>query len=99
MRKGFIIFMVLLSVFLAIGCTGSNKEQPANKTETPASTPVREVTPATETARTITIGGNNTSASRTTIVGNNTTATSTTIAGKRDTITIVNTTGSGGVIK
>lgn len=52
MRKGFIVFMVLLSVFLAIGCTGSNKEQPANKTETPASTPVNKSVTPTETPQT-----------------------------------------------
>ena len=40
MRKGFVIFMVLFSVFLAIGCTGSNKGQTATSNETPAVTPV-----------------------------------------------------------
>jgi plastocyanin len=40
MRKGFVIFMVLLSIFLAIGCTGSNKGQTANETTSPAATPV-----------------------------------------------------------
>jgi plastocyanin len=40
MRREFVILLVLLSVFLAIGCTGSNKEQPANETKSPAATPV-----------------------------------------------------------
>ena len=40
MRKGFVIFMVLFSVFLAIGCTGSNRGQTATSNETPAVTPV-----------------------------------------------------------
>lgn len=40
MRRGFVIFMVLFSVFLAIGCTGSNNGQTATSTETPAVTPV-----------------------------------------------------------
>jgi len=40
MRRGFVIFMVLFSVFLAIGCTGSNKGQTATSNETPAVTPV-----------------------------------------------------------
>lgn len=40
MRREFVIFMVLFSVFLAIGCTGNNKGQTASPTETPAVTPV-----------------------------------------------------------
>lgn len=38
MRKGFVIFVVLFSVFLVIGCT-DYKGQTANTTETPAVTP------------------------------------------------------------
>lgn len=38
MRKGFVIFVVLFSMFLAIGCT-DYKEQTVNTTETPAVTP------------------------------------------------------------
>ena len=40
MRKGFVIFVVLFSVFLAIGCTGNYKGQTATPAETPAVTPV-----------------------------------------------------------
>lgn len=40
MRRGFVIFMVLFSVFLAIGCTGNNRGQTATSNETPAVTPV-----------------------------------------------------------
>jgi plastocyanin len=40
MRRGFVIFVVLFSIFLAIGCTGSNKGQTATPAETPAVTPV-----------------------------------------------------------
>jgi plastocyanin len=40
MRKEFVIFMILLSMFLAIGCTGNNKGQTANETVSPAITPV-----------------------------------------------------------
>lgn len=39
MRKGFIILIVLFSVFLAIGCTGTNNQEPATPTETPVETP------------------------------------------------------------
>lgn len=38
MRKGFVIFVVLFSVFLVIGCT-DYKGQTANTTETPVVTP------------------------------------------------------------
>lgn len=40
MRRGFVIILVLLSVFLAIGCTGNNSGKTANETITPAGTPV-----------------------------------------------------------
>jgi plastocyanin len=40
MRREFVIFLVLLSIFLAIGCTGNNKGQTANETISPAATPV-----------------------------------------------------------
>ena len=40
MRREFVIFVVIFSVFLAIGCTGSDKGQTASTTETPAATPV-----------------------------------------------------------
>lgn len=39
MRKEFIILIVLFSIFLAIGCTGTNNQKPATPTETPAETP------------------------------------------------------------
>jgi plastocyanin len=39
MRRGFVIFVVLFSVFLAIGCTGSNTGQTTTSNETPAATP------------------------------------------------------------
>lgn len=38
MRKALIVLIILLGVFLAIGCTGS--KQPANQTGTPVVTPV-----------------------------------------------------------
>ncbi len=47
MRKEFIILIVLFSVFLAIGCTGTNNQKPATPTATPAETPA---TPATTPA-------------------------------------------------
>jgi plastocyanin len=44
MRRVFVIFMVLLSVFLAIGCTGNKQatraETPAKETATPVNTSV-----------------------------------------------------------
>jgi plastocyanin len=40
MRKEIGIFIVLFSVFLAIGCTGSNQGQTANETISPAAIPV-----------------------------------------------------------
>jgi plastocyanin len=51
MKRGYIIFMVLFSVFLAIGCTGSNSGKPANSSETPATTPseASAVTPGSNT--------------------------------------------------
>lgn len=39
MRKEFIILIVLFSIFLAIGCTGTNNQEPATPTESPAETP------------------------------------------------------------
>lgn len=36
MRKEFIILIVLFSIFLAIGCTGTNNQKPATPAETPA---------------------------------------------------------------
>lgn len=39
MRRGFVIFVVLFSVFLATGCTDSNTGQTATSNETPAVTP------------------------------------------------------------
>lgn len=39
MRKKFIILIVLFSVFLVIGCTGTNTQEPATPTVTPAETP------------------------------------------------------------
>lgn len=39
-RRGLVIFVVLFSVFLAIGCAGSNKGQTATPAETPGVTPV-----------------------------------------------------------
>ena len=45
MRRGFVIFMVLFSVFLAIGCTGSNKGQTTTPAETPGVTPVNTSVP------------------------------------------------------
>jgi plastocyanin len=39
MRRGFVIFVVLVSVFLAIGCTGSKTGQTTTSNETPAVTP------------------------------------------------------------
>lgn len=39
MRKEFIILIVLFSIFLAIGCTGTNNQKPATPTEAPAETP------------------------------------------------------------
>lgn len=44
MRKGFVIFVVLFSVFLAIGCT-DYKGQTATTTETPAVTPAETPQP------------------------------------------------------
>ena len=45
MRRGFVIFIVLFSVFLAIGCTGSNKGQTTTPAETPGVTPVNTSVP------------------------------------------------------
>lgn len=39
MRKEFVILIVLFSIFLATGCTGTNNQQPATPTATPAETP------------------------------------------------------------
>ena len=52
MRRGFVIFMVLFSVFLAIGCTGYKSATPA---ETPAVTPVNTsvATPVNTSAATV----------------------------------------------
>jgi plastocyanin len=54
MRRVFVIFMVLLSVFLAIGCTGNKQatpaETPAKETATPAETPTKETTTPVNTS-------------------------------------------------
>lgn len=56
MRKELTILLVLLGVFLAIGCTGNQSEAP-NATVTPATavTPVSAVTPGTAVPETITV--------------------------------------------
>lgn len=114
MRKALIVLIVLLGVFLAIGCAG---EEPApNETGTPEQavtevevvtgeeavtpvqevvavtetveeTPVQAVTPAEESARTISIGGENRSIQRTVIEDENgTKRIVTNITGERGTI-------------
>ncbi len=40
MRRGFVIFMVLFSVFIAIGCTGNGNDQDESEAVSPAAAPV-----------------------------------------------------------